>query len=76
MWVVLRKSSSIVSQVPNVTWQRIFTMSKQSFGGIAIAWAKKYEIIDENIKWYKEEWEKGNVFENMKWEVGMGLSIN
>ena len=23
-------------------------------------------MIDENIVWYKEKWEKGNVFENMK----------
>ena len=33
---------------------------------LAVAWAKKYEIIDENIVWYKERWEKGKVFENMK----------
>ena len=33
---------------------------------LAVAWAKKYEIIDENIVWYKEKWEKGKVFENMK----------
>ena len=32
---------------------------------LAVAWAKKYEIIDENIVWYKEKWEKGKVFENM-----------
>ena len=33
---------------------------------LTVAWAKKYEIIDENIVWYKEKWEKGKVFENMK----------
>ena len=33
---------------------------------LAVAWAKKYEIIDESIVWYKEKWEKGKVFENMK----------
>ena len=33
---------------------------------LAVAWAKKYEIIDENIVWYKEKWEKGKLFENMK----------
>ena len=33
---------------------------------LAVAWAKKNEIIDENIVWYKEKWEKGKVFENMK----------
>ena len=33
---------------------------------LAVAWAKKYEIIDENIVWYKDKWEKEKVFENMK----------
>ena len=28
---------------------------------IAVAWAKKYELIDENAVWYNEKWEKGNV---------------
>ena len=33
---------------------------------IAVAWAKKYELIDENAVWYKEKWEKGKVLENDK----------
>ena len=33
---------------------------------LAVAWAKKYELIDENIVWYKEKWERGKVFENNK----------
>ena len=31
---------------------------------IAVAWARKYELIDENAVWYKEKWEKGKVLEN------------
>ena len=33
---------------------------------LAVAWAKKYEIIEESRVWYKEKWEKGKYFENMK----------
>ena len=45
---------------------------------LAVAWAKKYEIIDENIVWYKEKWEKGKVYENTKgklvWEYKLRQS--
>ena len=33
---------------------------------IAVAWAKKYELIDESAVWYNEKWEKGKVLENDK----------
>ena len=44
----------------------------------AVAWAKKYEVIDEHIVSYKEKWDKGKVFENMNgklvWDFEYKLS--
>ena len=33
---------------------------------IAVARARKYELIHENVVWYNQTWEKGNVLENDK----------
>ena len=33
---------------------------------IAVTWAKRYELIDENAVWYNEKWEKGKILENDK----------
>lgn len=32
----------------------------------AIAWAKKYELINEDTIWYKKKWEREKVVENDK----------
>ena len=33
---------------------------------MAVAWAKEYELVGEDVIWYKEWWERGTVIENNK----------
>ena len=33
---------------------------------MAVAWAKEYELVSEDVIWYKEWWERGTVIENNK----------
>ena len=31
---------------------------------LPVAWAKEYNLVDKDIKWYKEKWLKGHILEN------------
>ena len=31
---------------------------------LAVAWTKNYNLVDKDVKWYKEKWLKGHVLEN------------
>lgn len=31
---------------------------------MAVAWAKEYELVENDTIWYKERWERGTVIEN------------
>ncbi len=33
---------------------------------MAVAWANEYELVGEDVIWYKEWWERGTVIENNK----------
>ena len=31
---------------------------------MAVAWAKEQNLLDRNVKWYQEKWNRGHVLEN------------
>ena len=33
---------------------------------MAVAWCKEYSLVDQDVTWYKEKWERGTVMENDK----------
>ena len=33
---------------------------------LAVQWAKEFEVIDTQTKWYSERWKRGHVLENSR----------
>ena len=36
---------------------------------MAVSWAKEYNLLDKNVKWYQEKWSRGHVLENSQAKV-------
>ena len=43
---------------------------------MAVNWAKEYKLIDDEMVWYKERWERGAVFENDKGKLVWDFEFN
>ena len=43
---------------------------------MAIAWAKEYGLVGKGKKWYKENWARGQVFENSSAKLVWDFEFN
>ena len=43
---------------------------------MAVNWAKEYELIDNEVIWYKERWERGVVLENKRGKLFWDFEFN
>ena len=43
---------------------------------MAIAWTKEYRLVGKEIKWYKENWARGQVLENSSAKLVWDFEFN
>ena len=43
---------------------------------MAVSWAKEYEVIGNEVMWYKERWERGAVLENERGKLVWDFEFN
>ena len=43
---------------------------------IAIAWVKEQNLLDQNVKWYQEKWERWHVLENSQKKLVWDFQFN
>ena len=42
------------------------TRNNRALMVVAVAWAKEYNVVKKEVKWYKEGWTRGHVLENAR----------
>ena len=43
---------------------------------LAVAWAKEYNLVDKDVKWYKEKWLRGHILENAQAKLIWDFEFN
>ena len=43
---------------------------------MAVAWAKEQNLLDQNVKWYQEKWNRGHILEISQAKLVWGLEFN
>ena len=43
---------------------------------MAVSWAKEYNLLDKNVKWYQEKWSRGHVLENSQAKLMWDFEFN
>ena len=43
---------------------------------MAVAWAKEQNLLDQNVKWYQEKWNRGHVLENSQAKLIRDFAFN